>query len=147
MIEEIKELTNNLPACINQDCKMIDTCLRGQIYSQRLETDDKIKIVNPNRCTKDSIYCPNYKTWEIVTFAYGFRNLINLLPPTIFNQVRPTIYFHLGEKPYYKKRKGEMPITPEEQDFIIETLTSAGFTLTGNMNWFDRYEEHYRLKD
>lgn len=146
MPEEIKKIANNLHACIYQDCKMMDTCLRGQIYSQRLENDDHFSIVNPNHCTKDSLECPHYKTWEFVTFAYGFRNLLSLLPPAIFNRVRPTIYFHLGEKPYYKKRKGEMPTTPEEQEFIISTITSAGFTLADNMTWFDRYEDHYRLK-
>ena len=58
---------------------------------------------------------------------YGFTRLYDDMPPRIAKPIRQRLYVCFGRKRYFEMRKGERPVTPDQQKQIIEVCRQCGW--------------------
>ena len=58
--------------------------------------------------------------------------------PAQFQKFKAIVMGRFGRNPYYERRRGEVPLSPAEQAFVLGALRQAGITEEFT---FDRYEE------
>ena len=72
-------------------------------------------------------------------YARGFINLQKHIFPQQYEQFMPTLVLHFGRNQYFKRRRGDILISPEEQEEIRHMLEKVG---ADSKMEFDNYEEH-----
>ena len=85
---------------------------------------------------KCDYYCSNEK----VLYAKGFMRTVNALTVRVADTFRYRMISYLGRKNYYLKRKGELNLTPAEQQQVIAIAKSLGVI---QKEYFDSYIEEY----
>ena len=118
---------------------MAATCLHQVAYSMMLEQNaEYLRLINPTRCSKDEA-CTYYRDKKPVIFARGFTNFQKHMFPQQYDQFMTTLCFHFGRNQYFKRRCGDILISPEEQEEIRHMLEKVG---ADSKMEFDNYEEH-----
>ena len=56
-----------------------------------------------------------------------------------YDRFMTTLILHFGRNPYFKRRRGDILLIPEEQEVIRQMLEKGG--ADSKMD-FDKYEEH-----
>ena len=74
-----------------------------------------------------------------VKFARGFTNFQKHMFPQQYDQFMTTLVLHFGRNQYFKGRRGDILLPPEEQEVIRLMLEKVG--ADSKMD-FDKYEEH-----
>ena len=74
-----------------------------------------------------------------VKFARGFANFQKHMFPQQYDQFMTTLVLHFGRNQYFKRRRGDILLPPEEQEVIRLMLEKVG--ADSKMD-FDKYEEH-----
>jgi len=123
--------------CIHEDCPMADTCLHRQVYAKLLESRNYLRMVNPQRCSKNA-QCEFYRDSKPVRFARGFINFQKNMFPGQYQTFMMTLIGKFGRNGYFDRRRGTKPLSPKEQEVVMEALRNAGVT---NELKFDAYEE------
>ena len=118
---------------------MAATCLRHIAYTMMMEQKEEyLRLINPSRCSKDES-CIYYRDKKPVIFARGFTNFQKHMFPQQYDQFMTTLCFHFGRNQYFKRRRGDIHISPEEQEVIRQMLEKVG---ADSKMEFDNYEEH-----
>lgn len=118
---------------------MAATCLHQVAYSILMEHNEEfLRLINPARCSKDET-CTYYRDKKPVIFARGFTNFQKRMYPQQYDQFMTTLCFHFGRNQYFKRRRGDILLPPEEQEVIKLMLEKVG--ADSKMD-FDKYEEH-----
>ena len=112
--------------CLKHDCSKADTCLRQLAYQVYPDTMNYCRMVNPKRLENIEEECPFYKSDEKVDFAQGFLNILGDIPGKLSGKVFNAATIHFGRRTYYRMRKGERLMTPDEQQEFIYLLKSCG---------------------
>lgn len=94
-------------------------------------------VINP-RSLQEGESCPHFAMLGKVTYAYGMLEILGRTPRDIRKKIIFELSIHFGRNPFYSRRKGERPIPPTEQEFILDTFRKYGIT---DSHLFDRYEE------
>lgn len=118
---------------------MAATCLHHIAYTMMMEQNEEyLQLINPARCGKDEsgIY---YRDKKPVIFARGFTNFQKRMYPQQYDQFMTTLCFHFGRNQYFKRRRGDILLPPEEQEVIRQMLEKVG---ADSKMEFDNYEEH-----
>lgn len=137
------EMISSYSACLHDDCACQSTCLRHRAYKELLQTNEVIRIVNPTKCTKDTS-CPFYRDDKPVRFARGFTNFQEKMFPDQYRTFRARCIAHFGRNGYFMRRRGELALSPAEQQLVRKALQKAGIT----EEWpFDAYDEQQNWKD
>ena len=132
-------LPTNYPVCAHSSCPMAATCLHHIAYTMMLEQNEEyLRLINPTRCSKNEA-CTYYRDKKPVIFARGFTNFQKRMYPQQYDQFMTTLCFHFGRNQYFKRRRGDILISPEEQEEIRHMLEKVG--ADSKMD-FDKYEEH-----
>ena len=137
--KETTSLPTNYPVCEHSSCPMAATCLHHIAYTMMLEQNEEyLRLINPTRCSKDKT-CTYYHDKKPVIFARGVTNFQKHMFPQQYDQFMTTLCFHFGRNQYFKRRRGDILISPEEQEEIRHMLEKVG---AASKMAFDNYEEH-----
>ena len=108
-------------------------------YSMMMEKNEEyLHLINPTRCSKDEA-CTYYRNRKPVIFARGFTNFQKRMYPQQYDKFMTSLILHFGRNQYFKRRRGDILLLPEEQEVIRLMLERVG--ADSNMD-FDKYEEH-----
>ena len=136
--KEYTSLPKDYPVCEHSSCPLAATCLHQTAYSTLLEHADYLRLINPTRCCKNEA-CTYYRDKKPVIFARGFINFQKRMFPQQYDQFMTTLILHFGRNQYFKRRRGDILLPPEEQEVIRLMLEKVG--ADSKMD-FDKYEEH-----
>lgn len=137
------DLPDNYPVCQHADCPMSSSCLHYLAYAPLLAKEDYLHLINPGKCIKTDT-CPYYRNNAPVTYARGFTNFQKRMYPSQYQQFMTICMGQFGRNPYFERRRGDYPLPPSEQQFILEALRQAG--VTEEMQ-FDSYEQQINWYD
>lgn len=136
--KEYTSLPKDYPVCEHSSCPMAATCLHQTAYSTLMEHSEYLRLINPSRCSKNES-CIYYRDSKPVTYARGFTNFQKPMYPQQYDKFMTTLILHFGRNQYFKRRRGDILIPPEEQEVIRLMLEKVG--ADSKMD-FDKYEEH-----
>lgn len=137
--KEHTSLPTNYPVCEHNSCPMAATSLHHIAYSILMEQNAEfLRLINTTRCSKDEA-CTYYRDKKPVIFARGFTNFQKRMYPQQYDQFMTTLILHFGRNQYFKRRRGDILLLPEEQEVIRLMLKKGG--ADSKMD-FDKYEEH-----
>lgn len=124
-----KKLYTSVPpdyaVCIHDDCPLAKGCLHQIAYPQLLPERDTLRLVNPERCTKNT-QCPYYRDAKPVRYAKGFTQIQKHMFPDQYDQFSKLLIAKFGRNPYYERRKGLTVLSPKEQELILDMLRKVG---------------------
>lgn len=133
----MKEEYRGFALCTMQECALKDKCERAKGFLTLEETDKTFMCVNPVLATGKED-CPMARVAKPTKLAYGFINLLDMLPKKISDLLAEKLRFDYGRNPYYERRRGDRALYPEEQEMIINYLKNNGVDVPEDP--FDRYE-------
>lgn len=137
--KEYTSLPKDYPVCEHSSCPMAAACLHQVAYSMKLEQNEVyLRLINPTRCSKDEA-CTYYRDKKPVIFARGFTNFQKQMYPQQYDKFMTTLILHFGRNQYFKRRRGDILLSPEEQEVIRLMLEKVG---ADSKMVFDKYEEH-----
>ena len=137
--KENTSLPTNYSVCEHSSCPTAATCLHQVAYSILMEhKEEYLRLINPARCSKDET-CTYYRDKKPMIFARGFTNFQKRMYPQQYDQFMTTLCLHFGRNQYFKRRRGDILLPPEEQEVIRLMLEKVG--ADSKMD-FDKYEEH-----
>ena len=142
MKEEISftQVPFDYPLCLNGQCPKAATCLR-QLAMQSMPTEkDYWKIISPKRLATVKGECPFYRSSQKARYAKGFMNMLNSLPYNKRGIAIANLIAGFGQRTYYRARKGERLLTPDEQQAVLNIIKRHNATTSQE---FDGYEEDY----
>ena len=123
--------------CIVNDCPKSSTCLHHVALS--MASEQKISIFNPNLIDKSG-KCGHYIKAEKVFHAKGFKEMMGKLPYDIHKRAVSALMSYFSERTYYRIRKGDRLLSPDEQKAVRRIITRLGYTEPWE---FDAYVEDY----
>ena len=130
-------IPNNYPVCQHSDCKLAKKCLHYLAYTHLVKTEEWLRLINPRQCTKDN-QCTHYRNSKPVTYALGFTNFQKHMFPEQYQTFMHILIDKFGRDPYFKRRRGDIAITPKDQQTILDALKKAKVSKELR---FDAYEE------
>lgn len=102
-----KKLYTSIPknylVCQHSDCPMAATCLRQLSYTELLENEEYLHLINPNKCSKD-VTCKYYRDNQPVMYARGFTNFQKRMFPSV-SEVHESADCHIWTKPILRTQK------------------------------------------
>ena len=122
-----KDIPSGYLLCLHADCPMADSCLRQLAYRRHAELGTFLRLINPSMCNKQAD-CPHYVSNQPVRFARGFVNFQKRMYPEQYDKFMLLLILHFGRSQYFKRRRGEIALPPEEQEAIQIALKKAGVT-------------------
>lgn len=122
-----KDIPSGYLLCLHADCPMADSCLRQLAYRRHAELGTFLRLINPSMCSKQAD-CPRYVSNQPVRFARGFVNFQKRMYPEQYDKFMLLLILHFGRSQYFKRRRGEIALPPEEQEAIQIALEKAGVT-------------------
>lgn len=126
--------------CLQHECPVADKCLRHEAYVKMSgPVRPQITIINP-AVTRPGADCPHFKTAEPVHMAAGFLGAMGAMPHANIGAAKSAIAHHFCLRNYFHLRKGERPMTPDEQAFVAGVLEQYGAPAPVR---FDRYYDDY----
>jgi len=126
--------------CLNRECSKADTCLRQLTVESIPEKNEHWVIISPKYLTTLQGNCPHYRSSIKVTYAKGFIKMLENLPYKQMQTVISHLISFFGRRTYYRVRKGERLLTPNEQQRILNILKNCGINQQQD---FDTYIEDY----
>lgn len=142
MKEEISftQVPFDYPLCLNGQCPKAATCLR-QLAMQSMPTEkDYWKVISPKRLATVKGECPFYRSSQKARYAKGFMNMLNSLPYNKRGIAIANLIAGFGQRTYYRARKGERLLLPEEQQSVLNVFRHLD---AGMATEFDSYAEGY----
>ena len=136
--------------CEHAECPLADTCLHQLAYGELIKTETYLHLINPSRVAMDDDGnargegCEFYRNNTPVTYARGFTNFQKRMFPDQYSTFMDKCIHHWSRNPYFERRRGDRPLPPDEQAFILKALKDCG--VTEEMQ-FDSYEESINWYD
>lgn len=112
--------------CFQDDCPMKDTCLRYAIACLAPAGLTHHSTVLP--AARQDDHCSLFASKEPVQLAHGMKRLLPRAAHGELSKLREGMYAIFGStSQYYRYRRGEWPITPEQQRRVEQLLSKYGF--------------------
>ena len=123
--------------CVVSECPKASTCLHH--VALPMTGEQNVRIYNPYLLDKTG-KCPHYVKAEKVFHAKGFKNVMGKLPYNVHKQAGSALMSYFSERTYYRIRKGDCLLSPNEQKAVRCIIARLGYT----EQWeFDAYVEDY----
>lgn len=123
--------------CPLADCPKKDECARHSFYLKALAESDSFSVLNTTRFQSGPDGCEHFIVPVHERHAYGFRRLYSTIPVGNARYMNWGVCFG-SDSTYYRTKRGERPLTPAQQQFILQQVQKAGGNPTVG---FDRYED------
>ena len=142
MKEEIyfNQIPFDYPLCLNERCPQADGCLRQLSVESMPAEKDCWSIISPKRLATIKGDCPFFRSSRKVRYAKGFMNILDNLPYNQRRSIIVSLIAYFGQRTYYRSRKGERLLTPDEQQAVLNIIKRHNATTSQE---FDGYEEDY----
>ena len=125
--------------CFNKDCTHKDTSMH--YFAGQYQPADKMMgfAIYPNALQNGK--CRFYVEKRLIRAAWRFRKLFLNVKHVDDTPIRRRIQQYLGSHPtYYRYMNGQLTLTPEQQEGIINIFRSYGYTEELDFdNYIDRY--------
>ncbi|MDR0657500.1 MAG: DUF6078 family protein [Mediterranea sp.] len=131
-------------ACASAGCAKASTCLRHIALEHAPLTSPYMPTLTPAFLKAMKEECTYYRSDVKVRYARGFTGIIGHLTVTGFRAFKARLIGRYGRKYYFMYRKGDRPIKPADQQYIIHTAQAFGLQLD---DYFDAYFEDYLWED
>ena len=126
--------------CMKQDCPKATTCLR-RIAEQQIGDEVKLwHVISPKYQEKQTDRCAYFRPADKLTYALGFIGMLDRMPYKLMQEAICKLMRRFGRRTYYRVRKGERPLSPDEQKSMLNILKQCGINDPGK---FDAYFEAY----
>lgn len=135
-----KEVPHNYTMCVYNECPLAENCLRRLAFDCQPETEVSLKVINPKCISPSADGCSHYRPAKKLRYAKGFVNILESLPKKVWKAVGYKLQLLFHGRTYYRVRKGERLLSPQEQQAIIYLLKEGGMTEIPD---FDAYVEDY----
>lgn len=129
--------------CLYHDCPLAATCLHQLAYPALQESETYLHLINPRQCTK-SDKCPFYRQSTPERYARGFTGFQKKMFPQQYRTFMQILIARYGRNQYFAYRRGELALSPKDQQAILAALHKAGVAEDFP---FDRYEEQINYCD
>ncbi len=130
--------------CASDSCSKTSTCLRHIALENAPVEYAFLPTLTPNKLAAISgESCEYYCSSEKVHYAKGFTQTLNLLSVGVASTFRWQLISYFGRKNFYLARKGELLLTPDEQQFVVQQARELGLQCD---DYFDAYEDRYNWK-
>jgi hypothetical protein len=128
MEEEIDYFTipSGFLMCLNGECAKAGSCLRRLAEESTPPTVERYCIVNPKYLAALQGDCPYYRAAEKQHYAKGFINMLGNLPHNKIEAVVHKLISQFGRNRYYRLRKGEYLLSPENQQKVLDIIENSG---------------------
>ena len=127
--------------CINHVCKHASSCLRYYCAQTQPVHITSYSILNPSYlATLKEENCPHFLPKKKVLFAKGFALWLESLSKKDFRIATHVMKSQFNYRTYYRMRKGERLITPDEQAIMKKIIRESGIAQPLD---FDAYHEDY----
>lgn len=123
--------------CYKTDCQCRENCLRAQATEYTHPTQKAFMVINPDVATGDAD-CKSFLSISPVRIAWGMRNMFDCVPHGKATILRNQLIKRFGYYRFYRMRRGEEPIYPEEQTQIVNLIKSYSDSTLPD---FERYTE------
>lgn len=128
----------NYPLCTLGECPRAGECLRYRAMTESEE--ERLTVLNPNLLAPTAEGCKHYASAQKVRYAKGMKKVMGMLPHSLHERAATALALHFSERSYYRIRKGERLLSPEEQKTVRQIISRMGFT----SEWdFDAYVEDF----
>ena len=127
--------------CFLGECKRKEECMRYQMCLLAPEETTRQTCVLPTVLRRK--VCPHFHPIKKVRMAAGFEKICDEIKAKHEAAIKAKLMAYLGARStYYRYRKGERSLTPEQQEWILKLLRRYGYTEGIE---FDSYREEYQL--
>ena len=129
--------------CFNDQCPRCHQCLRWMVGQSNQANGTISTVVLPTVLKLKQ--CPEYRSAEQVTMAWGFSKLFDDVKSKHETPLRDAMKRYLGGNGTYSRYKlGRRLLTPEQQAHIIGLFRAKGYT---EGLQFDHYVTTYNFDD
>ncbi|MDR0891987.1 MAG: DUF6078 family protein [Mediterranea sp.] len=130
-------IPGNFIYCLNQQCPRSGECLRYLLSAHETEQEDALTIVSPALAMRPCrFYAPDRK----VSFALGITEFYDLIPRKAAHAIKQKLIAIFSRTTYYRWKRRERLIYPQEQDIILQILREANVSTPPH---YDEYIEQY----
>ena len=128
------------PRCVITTCGQAGTCLRSMAWKRLCRTDNTATVLNPLLADGVSGRCRFYRDSTPERYARGFAYMQQYMVPAQYATFMRTCIARYGRNGYFKRRRGDIPLSPADQRFILGLLRDIGL---GTAPGFQGYEMRY----
>lgn len=114
--------------CPLASCSRSNTCARYARYQQALAEEDTFMMMNLGRLGVDGEACPYHLTAQKQRWAKGFVRLYASIPHGSVHCFFACTPF--AKRRFYKARKGEVLISPHQQQQLLAAFQKYGGDIT-----------------
>ena len=137
---DYSKVPHNFGLCATDTCPYTDTCLRRIAYTYAPSNNIFLYVLNPKAIESTAGKCKYYCSNKKVRYAKGFMNILDNLPYNQRRSIIVSLIAYFGQRTYYRSRKGERLLTPDEQQAVLNIIKRHNATTSQE---FDGYEEDY----
>lgn len=116
------EVPYHYPLCLKRECPVGGTCLRQLAEQCVPDTVETWHVISPRYLALVKGDCPYYRSSNKVRFARGFIGMLENMPGKQMKLVISTLIDTFSRRTYFRIRKGERPLSPSEQQAIVDIL-------------------------
>lgn len=129
--------------CLAETCPRKSECLRWKAY-ELLPGDlqERIVFVNPKSVPPEDGNCPHFLEIELQRYAKGMKRILDNVPHSDALGLKREMLGYFGRNNYYRSRRGERLISPQEQKAIQRMFASRNLSVE---ILFDEYVEQYKF--
>ena len=122
-----REKANHYLVCFADSCPLHEQCLRW-LVGQYVSTDlPAYNAVNPRNPQNGGERCAMFRKKQRVMMKRGMINFYHEMPGHTERAIRASLIAAFGRKPYFEMRKGDRLITPDAQQYILDTCRHFGW--------------------
>lgn len=137
---DYSQVPYNYGVCASTECPKSTTCLRHIALEHAPAKPAFLPTLTPAALKAMKGDCPHYRPNKPIRYAQGFVRLIGLLQVNAHYTFRGKLILRFGRKNYYLARKGELPIHPDDQAYIIQLAKELQVETA---DYFDSYFDGY----
>lgn len=126
--------------CLNWECPKASNCFRQRLENIAPADVEYWKVISPKYQANITGECPYYRPYSKVRYAKGFMSALNRQPYRATGAIIYELKSHFGTRTYYRIRKGERMLSPNEQDYIQRVFKKYGGEIEIQ---FDAYQDEF----
>lgn len=142
MIDEtiLREHYSSYILCFSASCPLHEHCLRWQVAQCPTSKSHVVTAVNPAAPTVGTSDCEHYRDDQPVRVAIGMVRFFREMPHYKELAIKRDIIRHFTRTRFYRMRRGDIPVTPDDQQVIAAICRRHGWT---EAPAYDDYEQQY----
>lgn len=114
--------------CFNDKCLLAQKCLRHIAIEQIKDSAEVFQVINHFKF--EGMSCKYFVCSENVSIAYGMKGAFENILVSDAKKIRIELIELFGQAEFYRRKNAEKPISPDEQEQIINIFAKFGYTIS-----------------